>query len=132
MEWNREGGCAAEFYREVIFFQKVNNGDSNMTEGIMTIDHRAIAKGLIDNRKKISIDEYVGLAEAFTAAGGKLVQGSFDDDDWCGTGRIPWPPKGVDAILEQIGKLGGRGGIIINGIPNPEWLEIVVRPDRVR
>lgn len=98
----------------------------------MKIDHREIAKGLIDKRKKLTVDDYVGLAEAFTAAGGTMVQASFDDDDWCGTGRIPWPPKGFDKILEEIGRLGGRGGIIINGIPHPEWLEIVVRPDRVR
>lgn len=98
----------------------------------MKIDHKAIALEFIEKRKSFAGEGYVAFAEAVTAAGGGMVQASFDDDDWCGTGRIPWPPKKLENIIEVIGKLGGRGGIIINGIPNPEWLEIVVRPDRVR
>ena len=100
----------------------------------MKTDHKEIAKTLLENRRKFTIESYVELASAVTAAGGQMVHASFDDDDWdwCGTGRLPWPPRGIDPILEVIAKLGGGGRFIINGIPHPVELEIVVTRDRIR
>ena len=96
------------------------------------VDHKEIAKTLLENRRKFTVESYVELATAITAAGGQMVHASFDDDDWCGTGRLPWPPRGIEPILEVIAKLGGGGRFIINGSPYPIELDIVVARDRIR
>jgi hypothetical protein len=99
---------------------------------MVKVDHREIARSLIENRRKLTGDDYVELVDAIVAAGGHMVQAYADDDDWCATGRLPWPPKRLDSILEVIGKLGGGGRIIINGIPNPIDFEIVAFRERIR
>lgn len=99
----------------------------------MPVDHKAVAEKLIAaRRKKFTVEEYVELADAVANAGGQMVQASFDDGDWCGTGRLPFPPKNFDKVLEVVAKLGGGGRIIINGITGPVDFDLVVTPDRVR
>ncbi len=99
------------------------------------VDHKEIAKTVIENRRKFTAESYVELATAVQAAGGEMVHASVDDGpqwDWSGTGRFPWPPKNIDKLLELLAKLGGRGGVIVNGQPTPESFDIVFSRDHRR
>ena len=78
---------------------------------------------------RISVDEMASIADVAHALGGGLV--SVDaEDDWCGTGRIkvPWPPKkdGFLEMLISLAELRINFEVLINGVPNPEEIVMVL------
>jgi hypothetical protein len=42
------------------------------------------------------------VVDIVRANGGAFVRASGDDDDWCGTGKLPWPRPKFGLALEEL------------------------------
>jgi hypothetical protein len=87
-------------------------------------------KKIIKLGKRISVDEMAEITDAVRGAGGALVSVE-PDDDWCGNGvfhfRLPFPkPNEFVKVLEILVSKYINHEVLINGIPNPEIIQLRV------